>query len=160
RVERGEDPAGEASALRVAATFKDLAEQFLEAAPIAATTRYVYGHTLRKDVFPIIGERPVDAVTSDDIVKICKRIEATGAQVQSERTKATIGGVYRWAMRQRLAKANPCAGIGRRSHKVARARTPTDAELCALWNATESNETKLSTSMRLIIQLAIVTGQR
>ena len=159
-VERGEDPAGDAAALRVAITFEELATQFLSEAPIAATTRHVYGYTLSKGAYPIIGKLPADAVTSDHIVKICKRIEATGAQVQSERTKSAIGGVYRWAIRQRLAKANPCKDIGRRSQKVARTRTPSDAELAALWEATTQAETKLSRGMRYIIQLGIVCGQR
>ena len=126
-IKRGDDPAGDATALRTALTFEALARQFLAEAPIAATTRSVYGHALRKDAFPVIGALPAAAVTSDHIIKICKRIEATGAQVQSERTKATIGGVYRWAIRQRLAKANPTKDIGRRSPKVARERNPTDA---------------------------------
>ena len=63
-------------------------------------------------------------------------------------------------MRQRLVKANPRKDIGRRSPKVERTRTPTDAEPAALWAATESQAGKLSQSVRLIIQLAVVTGQR
>jgi integrase len=132
----------------------------LAEAPIAATTRNVYGHAHRKDAFPVIGALPAEAVTSDLIIKICKRIEATGAQVQSERAKATIGGVYRWAIRQRLVKANPTKGIGRRSPKVARERNPTDGELKALWQATGREDSKLSTAMRYIIQLGILCGQR
>jgi integrase len=99
-------------------------------------------------------------VTTDYIIKICKSIEATGAQVQSERTKATIGGVYRWAIRQRLVKANPTKDIGRRSPKVARERNPTDAGLTALWQATERADTKLSKAMKLIVKLGILCGQR
>ena len=145
-INRGLDPVAEAEARANEMTFKELAEKFLTENPdIATTTRRVYRYCLEKDAYP------------DDI---CKRIEASGARVQSERTKTTIGGIYRWAMRQRLVKANPCAGIGRRSPKVARTRTPSDAELATLWAAVEGQSGKPSQSMRLIIQLAILTGQR
>lgn len=68
--------------------------------------------------------------------------------------------MYRWALRERLVKANPCKDIGRRSPKVARTRTPTDGELKALWHAADRADTKLSAALKLIIRLAIVTGQR
>jgi integrase len=120
----------------------------------------VYRYCLEKDVYPAIGDMPADDVTADHVVAICKGIEAGGARVQSERTKTTIGGVFRWGRRQRLVTANPSAGIGRRSPKVARTRTPTDAELGALWIAVEGQAGKLSPAVRLIIKLAILTGQR
>jgi len=64
-------------------------------------------------------------------------------------------------MRQRLVKANPCLGIARRSPMVARTRTPTDAELAALWAAVEGPASTVSSKpMRLILQLAVLTGQR
>jgi integrase len=117
---------------------------------------------VKYSAYPAIGDMSAGDVTADHVVAICKRIEDGGARVQSERTKATIGGVYRWALRNREngVKANPCRDIGRRSHKVERTRTPTDAELSALWAATESEDGKLSRPMRLIIQLAILTSQR
>jgi integrase len=160
-INRGVDPVAEADARANAMTFQALAQKFLNENPdLAATTRHVYRYCLQKDVYPMIGDMPASDVTADHVVKICKTIEASGARVQSERTKTTIGGVYRWGMRQRLVKANPCSGIGRRSPKVARARTPTDDELAVLWSAIEGQSGKLSLAMRLIIQLAIVTGQR
>jgi integrase len=41
-----------------------------------------------------------------------------------------------------------------------RTRSPTDAELGALWAVVEGQTGKLSQAVRLIIQLAIITGQR
>jgi integrase len=161
RVRDGADPVAEAEVRASAVAFRTLAERFLlENQDIAATTRQVYRYTLEADVYPAIGDLPAGDVTGDHIVGICKRIEAKGARVQSDRTKATIGGVYRWGMRQRLVKANPCAGIGRRSPTVARTRAPTEAELANLWSAVEGQAGGISPAMRLIIKLAIVTGQR
>src|SRR5262249_37987537 len=119
-----------------------------------------YRQYLEKAVFPLIGGKPASDVTGDHIVEICKSIEATGANVQSQNTKTAIGGVFRWGVRERLVKANPCAGIGRRSALVARSRTPTDDELATLWAATEGDESTVTLPMRRILQLAILTGQR
>lgn len=159
-VENGVDPVAEQVAQRKAITFEALAERFLAESPtLSASTRKVYTYSLAKDAYPVIGSKPAAAVSADDVLAICKRIEATGLSVQPERTKAIISGVYRWAMRERLVSDNPCKGIGRRSHKVARTRTPTDAEIATLWKAMDG-AAKLSPGMRLIIRLAVLTGQR
>jgi integrase len=160
-IDQGADPVGQASELSKTLTFEQLAEKFINESPtLSATTRNVYRYALKKDAYPFIGKLPAGSVTKDHVIEICQRIERTGASTQSERTKTTIGGVYRWAMRERLASSNPCAGIGRRSHKVARNRTPSDVELEKLWAGVSSKDTKLSEAMRTIIKLAIITGQR
>lgn len=160
-INRGSDPVAEAHAKTKAITFRDLAEQFLaDPHALSEATRRSYRQYLSKDAYPVIGDLPASDVTGDHVVGICKRIEATGASAQSQNTKTAIGGVYRWGMRQRLVKANPCAGIGRRMPMVARARTPTDAELATLWAATEGAAVRMSQPMRLILQLAVLTGQR
>jgi integrase len=157
----GADPVVEAEAKANAMTFRALAEQFLSAAPhLAATTRRNYRQYLEKDVYPVIGDLPAADVTADHVVNICKAIEASGASVQSQNAKTAIGGVYRWGVRQRVVKANPCAGIGRRSPLVARTRAPTDGELVTLWNAAENRKGGLSEAMALIVQLAVLTAQR
>ena len=137
----GGDPVADKQARREAVTFRELATRFLAESPtLSASTRKVYGYTLAKDVYPIIGDKPAGAVTTDDVMAICKQIERSGASVQSERTKTTIGGVYRWALHEREAGvlANPCRDIGRRSPKVARTRTPTDSEIATLWHAMDN----------------------
>jgi integrase len=160
-INRGADPVAEADAKSRAVTFRELAEQFLaDPHALSAATRQSYRQYLTKDTYPEIGDLPATDVTADHIVAICKRIEATGASAQSQNTKTAIGGVYRWGMRQRLVKANPCAGIGRRMPMVARARAPTDAELATLWAATEGAAVRMSQPMRLVLQLAVLTAQR
>ncbi|MBA2125876.1 hypothetical protein DLM45_06520 [Hyphomicrobium methylovorum] len=161
QIDQGADPVGLAIEINKSMTFQELAEKFIdESSTLSATTRTVYRYCLKKDAYPVIGKLPAIAVTKDHVVSICQTIEKTGAHTQSERTKTTIGGVYRWAIRERLATINPCAGIGRRSQKVARNRTPSEAELKALWAGVEDKETKLSDAIRSIIKLAIITGQR
>ncbi len=160
-IDQGADPVKDKKAAATAMTFRQLAEKCLaESSSIKASTKSTYRYALEKDAYPAIGDVPAAEVSADQVIAICKAIEATGARVQSDRTKTAIGGVYKWGMRERLVKSNPTREIGRRAPTVARTRTPTDNELAILWDAVENGAGSLSRSVRLIIQLAMLTGQR
>jgi integrase len=184
-IDQGADPVGDIEAKGKEITFKALAEKCLAEHPdLADTTRTGYRYALERDAYPKIGHLPASDVTADHIVDICKAIEAKGARVQADRSKAAIGGVYRWAIKQRLARSNPTMGLGRRASNIARTRTPTAVEIAALWDAAEKRirdpgrgngpprlrkdgepykvgqHHKAAQSVGLIVQLAIVTGQR
>lgn len=160
-VERGEDPAGELELRAKAITFQALAERCLkENRDLAETTRQNYRYWLKLYVYPEIGAMPAQEVTSEDIVKICRSIAESGHVVQADRVRTAVGGVYRWGLKQALVKSSPARGIARRAPAVARTRTPTDNELALVWDAIENRAARLSPSVRLIIQLAITTGQR
>jgi integrase len=180
-VEAGNDPAGEQQERREALTFQELAERFLtENTRLSAKSRDSYAACLKKDAYPVIGAMPATDVKKWHIVMICEAIEKRGARVQSDRTKASIGGVYRWAMRNSLADVSPTAGIGLRVDAPSRRhRCPTSDELAKLWHAsltvgapkpiTTVQKSKYyvprppkhqSPAVGQIIRLAILTGQR
>ena len=120
-IDQGADPVGRATELNKAITFEQLAERFINESPtLSATTRNVYRYALNKDAYPVIGKLPASTVTKDYVIEICQRIEKTGASTQSERTKTTIGGVYRWAMRERFSGLKSLHRHRTRPHKVAR----------------------------------------
>ena len=52
-------------------------------------------------VFDEIGDMAASAVTPDHVLSICRKIERAGHGVQSERTKSTIGGCYRYGVKER-----------------------------------------------------------
>ena len=159
-IANGGDPKSEADAVNKAIKFRELTTRFLASGRLAASTKVTYQNALSVHAFPEIGDLAADKITSDHIVRICQNIEATGATTQADRVKATIGGVFRYGRRERLTKGNPCAGIGKRGHSVKRSRTPTDAEIVALWRAVSDPQSKLSPSMRAIFKIALLTGQR
>jgi len=172
-VHDGEDPVGNKHALRVAMTFKELAQAFLSSGALAADTRKNYKRQLETHIYSVIGSKPAETVTGTDVLAICRKHEARGHYALSNMLKSIIGGVYRYGREQGLSKANPVLGIGRRGQKVARDRSPTDPEISAIWRAVElatlerrgdgkklPATARLSKSMALIIKLAIVTGQR
>jgi integrase len=181
-VEAGGDPVEEARAKALEVSFKTLAERFVEESPsLGSTTRPGYRYLLEREVYPVIGDMPASDVTADHVVAICRSIEAGGSMSTSERTKTVIGGVYRWARKERLVKVTvqPCTGLGRRGSKVARSRTPDGNEIATLWHAAvgagagvkltpETYKTKGYTprprmpvkAIGWIIRLAILTGAR
>jgi integrase len=118
---------------------------------------------------------PAANVTPEHVRAICTTIEdreivtlvngrkmKRNPRIQSQRTKTTIGGVFRWAINEGLGnvKTNPASAVAPRAGKTKRTRTPTDDELTALWAAVENKASRLTQPMRLIIQLSILTAQR
>jgi integrase len=142
-------------------TFRALAEKCLAEHPaLARSTRRNYAHCLKAEVYPEIGEKPAAAVTSADIAGLCRAIKARGLIVHAQRIKTTIGGIYRWGMLESLVAENPARAVPRQQTVASvRDRLPTGDELRRLWMAVEASET-LSLSIRLIIQLTILTGLR
>ena len=169
----GSDPVGNKHALRSAMTFKELAELFLTKGVLASNTRANYTRHLETRIYDVIGAKPCETVTNQDVLALCRKVETKGNFALSNVIKSIIGGVYKYGRNQGLCNANPCLGIGRRGQKVARDRTPTGDELVALWRAIDANGKKLnkagkeisataclSREMKLIIKLGIVTAQR
>lgn len=169
----GSDPAGERHAIRTAMTFEELAELFVGKGTLSTNTRANYRRQLGKHIYGVIGAKPCETVSTQDVLAICRKLEAKGSYALSNVVKSIIGGAYKYGRYEGLCDANPSLGIGRRGQKVARTRTPTGDEIVALWKAIDANETKvglkgwdvastakLSPAMKLIVKLGIVTGQR
>ncbi|MFT3732861.1 MAG: site-specific integrase [Hyphomicrobium sp.] len=167
----GTSPVDEKHALRQAMTFKELAKALLANGKLAANTRANYERHLETHIYDVIGDKPCQSVTNQDVLAICRKAEAKSNFALSNMLKSIVGGVYRYGRNQGLCDDNPCLGIGRRGPKVARDRNPTGDEIAALWKAMDVVETqrdedddtpvaKLSPAMKLIIRLGIVTGQR
>lgn len=75
-----------------------------------STARY----TLRRmeiDVFPVIGAKPVSALSASDFRDMAKRIEARGAADMAKRVLQACGQVMRYAVAHDLAERNPVADI-------------------------------------------------
>lgn len=159
QVEKGGDPALDRAVQKASMTFKELAEKFLAESDLADTTRQTYTWTFKKDVYPIIGDKPASTVTADFIFAICDSIRKRGTTRQQQATKTAIGGVYKWGITRGYVKTNPTRDVPNQAEgKSERDRVPTDAEIAALWNAPDG--TRMSAAMRIIIRLGILVGQR
>ena len=96
------------------------------------------------------------------VARILDVIERRGSLVHADRTRAAVGSTYKWAIKRRLGgiSTDPTAGLGKRAPAAGRTRLLTDVELVTFWNAIHSDDAPLSPRMKLICQLADLTGQR
>ena len=160
-VEAGGDPVMDEKERVEAMTFREMAESFLASGKLKESTQAVYRYGFEAHVFPLIGDLPAGDVTADHVLRICRELELAGTKVQSERTRASIGGVFRWGVKERYVKFNPTAGLGSRlDQKVSRDRTPTDDEISQLWHAAAHPQQRVSPIVRDIIRLVVLTGVR
>ncbi|SAI72929.1 phage-related integrase [Bordetella ansorpii] len=66
---------------------------------------------LESDVFPVLGERPVDQIQAPELVKMTKAIEERGALDIAKRSLQTCGQVFRYAIAHGHATRNPATEI-------------------------------------------------
>ncbi len=62
---------------------------------------------LEKNVFPLLGEKPVTEITAHDVLEVIRRIEARRAIETAKRTLQIINGVFDYAIALGKADANP-----------------------------------------------------
>ena len=162
QIGRGADPASRVST-RTAMTFFELAEKRLsEDSTIGEGSKRNYRHCFTSDVYSAIGAIPAASVSGDQVARILDAIEKRGSPVQADRTRAAIGSTFKWAVKRRLANvlSDPTTGLGKRASSMPRMRVLTPDELGRLWRSINSDIAPLTSAMRLIFQIAFLTGQR
>jgi site-specific recombinase XerD len=142
-------------------TFKDLANDYLEkyAKPSKRTWRDD-NNKLEAYIFPRIGATAASEVTKRDIIHIIDHIAARGALVQADRTKALISSIFNWGRDEDLVQHNPADRIRKRSQRKRRTRLFSHEELRKLWHWCQQPGSPTQTQARVVIQLAILLGQR
>lgn len=66
---------------------------------------------LERDIFPWIGERPVAAVTAQELLTVIRRIEARGAVETAHRALSNCGQVLRYAVATGRAERDPSGDL-------------------------------------------------
>ena len=70
--------------------------------------------SMEKDIFPFIGGRPVDQITTPEILGILRKVEKREALDVAKRLKQRCGSVFSYARQTgRMASANPVADLAR-----------------------------------------------
>lgn len=62
---------------------------------------------LEKDIFPFIGQMPIDQIKGKHIFECAKQIEDRGAQEMAKRSIPLVGRVFRFAIRKGLIENDP-----------------------------------------------------
>lgn len=66
---------------------------------------------LEADVFPVVGSRPVAALTAPQLLAMVKTIESRGAVDMAKRALQTSGQIMRYAVAHGLAERNPASDV-------------------------------------------------
>lgn len=168
-VDCGRDPAQERrdeKAQREAATiqasredelnplFKDFAADYL--------TRYAKRrkktwqrdeYLLNKHVLPAIGTLRIQAIVRRDIVRLLNAVVDGGAPIQANHVRAVLSKVFNWGISQALIENNPVTHTERQQEK-SRDRVLSEADIRALWEATEGQTAGLA------LRFVLLSGQR
>jgi len=127
---KGEDPSADRNRIRHAPTVGELCDLYLEDAEgrIKASTVAMDRSRIDCHVRPLLGARRVPAITSDDVEKMRKDIEAgrtakprqgnggvtTGGAGVAARTVGMLGTIMEFAIRKKFITINPARGVWRK----------------------------------------------
>ncbi|MFM0184171.1 integrase arm-type DNA-binding domain-containing protein [Paraburkholderia nemoris] len=66
---------------------------------------------LTSDVFPWLGKRPIVQIDAPEILAVLKRIDSRGARYSAHRVRSEISRVFRYAIKEGKAKADPAKDL-------------------------------------------------
>lgn len=89
--------------------FKVLAMEWMEdrKAVIKEATYLRDLSVFEKDIFPALGNMPIDQIKGKDVLACAKKIEARGAQEMAKRSIPLTGRIFRFAIRKGLIENDP-----------------------------------------------------
>jgi integrase len=118
-LDQGQDPSALKKAAKALAaheavnTFEGVAEDWLahQAAAWAPRTREAITASLKADVYPAIGAKPLAQIKPREVMEVVKAIEARGAGDVAGRVLQRIRAVYRWALVHERIESNPMVDL-------------------------------------------------
>lgn len=82
-----------------------------------AKQKWTEGHArtvrgrLDNDVIPWIGDRPVNEITAQEVLVVCRRVESRGAIESAHRVKTICSQVFRYCVASGLIESDPCRDL-------------------------------------------------
>ena len=160
-VRQGGDPALKKADTRKAMTFAELAAQrFEHGEPVRPGTQRDYTHLLKKDILPILGDKPAKSITRDDIIEVLDRISTRGATRRADSARAVISSIFGYALDRGLVSSNPASGLRNRHDYQPRDVVASENDIRQLSSAIDRGEAAMSTAIGTIVKLAMLTGLR
>jgi len=155
--QKGGDPAHEKKVARMAETFSQLAESYIEqyAKPNKKSWR-LDEKALYRDAVPRLGTFRAKDITRRDIREMLQDIVARGAPIQANRTFEIVRRLFNWAIGEDYLTTNPCQGISKPAKENRRDRVLKEDEIRAVWQAMEAEQPLVAA----MFKLRLVTAQR
>lgn len=90
-------------------TFKAVADEWLahQAGRWSDDTRARIAQTLKADIYPAMGARPLVAIKPAEVMRAVQKIEARGAGDQAGRVLQRVKSIYRWAVTHGRIETSP-----------------------------------------------------
>jgi integrase len=137
-------------------SFRSVAEEYLQAKrpnmrkrTFTEAKRYLTGAYLKA-----LHGMPIDTVGRKDIAARLVAITRQNGSITAARVRASVSGLYTWAMQMGLADNNPVIGTIQPQDSKGRERVLSDDELAAIWRACGNDD------YGRIVRLLILTGCR
>lgn len=168
KIAKGENPGAEKVAARKAAKVaegrvSDLIEKIVPAfidkyakRNCRETTWKEYERILNTNAVKVWRGRRLGEMTRADIHDLLDGMIARGAEVQANRTFATLRKICNWALERGVIDFNPCNGMKAPTQEKSRERVLTDEEIRWAWLAFE----KAGWPFGKLGQLLLLTGAR
>ena len=136
-LEAGKDPR---TALAKPETFKAICEEWAEREGASLRTGEDRKTTLKRLVYPDLGERPIAEIRRNEIIRVLDRIEDESGPVMADQTLAFMRRVFNWhASRSDDFRSPIVRGMARTKPKArARKRILTDDEIRDVWKALDT----------------------
>src|SRR6516162_2998204 len=139
QVGRGQDPAGEKAVRKVEAanTLDELVRRYLEVKKDELRPRS-YAEVARhlEAYAKPLHRLPVTSIDRTAVKDRLDQVAKDNGAVTANRMRASMSAMFRWAMTEELATANPVISTRKREEK-SRDRVLSDAELKVIWNSVE-----------------------
>jgi integrase len=136
-LEAGKDPR---TALAKPETFKAICEEWAEREGASLRTGEDRKTTLKRLVYPDLGERPIAEIRRNEIIRVLDRIEDESGPVMADQTLAFMRRVFNWhASRSDDFRSPIVRGMARTKPKArARKRILADDEIRDVWKALDT----------------------
>jgi len=117
-----------------------------------------YERVLRKDIEPDWGGRKAKDIVRGDVAAMLEKIADRGAGVGANRTGAIIRSMFTYALKESIVETNPAQVFNAKAPEEPRQRSLSSDELGRFW--IRLDDIAASTTVRLALKWALVTGQR
>ena len=117
--------------------------------------------TLKNDVFPFLGAKPIDSITPPEVLVVLQNIEARGSLEIARKILQRMSAVFRYAIQLGSATYNPAADMKGviKSRQVEHMLAVFGGELAQLLRDITANE-KIHTTTKLALQFTALTACR
>jgi integrase len=140
-------------------SFEQAASRWLESKPrLRAKTRTGYEGALRSHLLPVLGKKPIHAITEDDIARLVRDLEEKGLKPWSIRGQALtpLSGIFKHAVRKGWRSDNPVRNLEADEKPAIVSRSKRILEENEIQKLIEKTPTKYAP----IIRTAVFTGLR